>query len=208
MVSERVSAGGIVLCGGRSTRMGRPKLSLSFGPETMLARVVRVLREVVEPVVVVAAPNQDVPPLPSEVLLARDEHEGLGPLAGLAAGLGALRPHVEAAFVSSCDVPLLQPAFVRRMIELLGSCELAIPRAGNYHHPLSAVYRTSLEDRVRALLRESRLRPYYLVEQCRSRIVEVDELRAADPELMSLRNVNTEEEYLQALRDARLDTRE
>ena len=173
-----------------------------------LARVVRLLREVVEPVVVVAAPNQDVPPLPSEVLLARDEAEGLGPLAGLAAGLAALPPDVEAAYVSSCDVPLLQPAFVRRMIELLGSCELVIPRDGNYHHPLSAVYRTSLEDRVRALLRESRLRPFYLVELCRSRIVEVDELRAADPELMSLRNVNTEEEYLQALRDARLDTSE
>ena len=208
MVAERIKAGGIVVCGGRSTRMGRPKLSLPFGSETMLARVVRLLREVVEPVVVVAAPNQDVPPLPSEVLLARDEDEGLGPLAGLAAGLAALPPDVEAAYVSSCDVPLLQPAFVRRMIELLGSCELVIPRDGNYHHPLSAVYRTSLEDRVRALLRESRLRPFYLVELCRSRIVEVDELRAADPELMSLRNVNTEEEYLQALRDARLDTSE
>jgi molybdopterin-guanine dinucleotide biosynthesis protein A len=172
----------------------------------MLARVVRVLREVVEPVVVVAAPNQEVPSLPAEVLVARDEHEGLGPLAGLAAGLAALRTHVDAAYVSSCDVPLLQPAFVRRMVELLGDHELAISRDGNYHHPLAAVYRTNLEDRVRGLLAESRLRPFFLVEQSRSRIVEVDDLRVVDPELLSLRNVNTEKEYFRALVDAGLDS--
>ena len=47
--------GGIVLCGGKSERMGRPKLLLPFGDETMLARVVRIVGQVVSPVVVVAA---------------------------------------------------------------------------------------------------------------------------------------------------------
>ncbi|HUR55514.1 MAG TPA: NTP transferase domain-containing protein, partial [Gemmataceae bacterium] len=55
---------GIVLCGGRSSRMGRAKAWLPFGGETMLQRVVRVVGEVVSPVVVVAAAGQDVPPLP------------------------------------------------------------------------------------------------------------------------------------------------
>src|SRR5262249_57842743 len=81
---------GIVLCGGRSSRMGRPKAWLAFGDELMLQRVVRVLREVVDPVVVVAAPGQDVPPLPDTVEIVRDEVEGRGPLQGLAAGLAAL----------------------------------------------------------------------------------------------------------------------
>ena len=83
-------AAGIVLCGGRSSRMGRPKAWLPFGNEFMLARVVRVLREAVDPVVVVAAPDQDVPPLPPAVRIIRDEIEGKGPLGGLAAGLAAL----------------------------------------------------------------------------------------------------------------------
>src|SRR5579871_4934557 len=82
--------GGIVLCGGRSSRMGRPKAWLPFGDELMLPRVVRVLRAVVDPVVVVAAPGQDVPPLPPDVEIVRDEIEGKGPLGGLAAGLAAL----------------------------------------------------------------------------------------------------------------------
>ncbi len=56
MASDRISAGGIVLCGGQSKRMGRPKAWLPFGGETMLERVVRLLSEVVHPIVVVAAP--------------------------------------------------------------------------------------------------------------------------------------------------------
>jgi molybdopterin-guanine dinucleotide biosynthesis protein A len=114
-----MKTGGIVLCGGRSSRMGKPKAWLPFGGEFMLARVVRVLREAVEPVVVVAAPEQDVPPLPSEVRIVRDEIEGRGPLAGLAAGLAALVGTADAVYLSSCDVPLLKPEFVRQVVSLI-----------------------------------------------------------------------------------------
>ncbi|MGE3314246.1 MAG: molybdenum cofactor guanylyltransferase [Planctomycetaceae bacterium] len=204
MAPTRTRFGGIVLCGGRSTRMGRPKLSLPFGSETMLERVVRILSEVVEPIVVVAAPEQELPPLPGSVRIARDEEEGLGPLSGLAAGFGALAGSVDAVYVSSCDVPLLSPAFVTGMIERLGTHDLAIPREGNYHHPLAAVYRCSLEPKVRSLLVEGRLRPFFLMEDCDAHVVDVSELRAVDPELESLRNCNTEEDYQRALRDAGL----
>ena len=77
--------------------MGRPKAWLPFGGELMLQRVVRVLRGVVDPVAVVAAPGQDVPPLPPEVSIVRDEVEGKGPLGGLAAGLAALEGKADAS---------------------------------------------------------------------------------------------------------------
>ncbi|MEX0716865.1 MAG: molybdenum cofactor guanylyltransferase [Planctomycetaceae bacterium] len=200
--SPRQRVAGIVLCGGKSSRMGRPKASLPFGPETMLEHVVGTLLEVVAPIVVVAAREQQLPPLPADVLIARDEHEALGPLAGLAAGLAALPEDVEAAYVSSCDVPFLRPAFVGRIIDRLGDRELAIPRDGKFHHPLAAVYRKSLLPRVRRLLADERLRPLFLVEESNSAIVEVDELRDVDPELESLRNLNTPEEYAAALERA------
>src|SRR5215472_10050859 len=82
---------GIVLCGGQSSRMGRPKAWLPFDGEPMLVRVVRRLGEAVGPLVVVAAPGQDVPPLPADVEVVRDEVAGRGPLQGLQAGLEALR---------------------------------------------------------------------------------------------------------------------
>ncbi len=67
-----MNAGGIVLCGGRSTRMGSPKALLPFGSETMLQRVVRLLGSVVSPIVVVAAPDQQLPPLPQGIVITRD----------------------------------------------------------------------------------------------------------------------------------------
>ncbi len=196
---------GIVLCGGRSSRMGRPKHLLPFGPETLLARVVRRMREVVSPVVVVAAVGQELPPLPEEVLIARDDVEGKGPLAGLAAGLSVISSHCEAAFVSSCDAPFLEPAFIRRMLTELGEHDLAIPREESYYHPLAAVYRSSLESAIRTLIAENRLRPFFLIEACRAKIVDVEDLRDADPQLASLRNTNHPEEYDRALKDAGFD---
>ncbi len=181
--------------------MGNPKLSLPIGPETMLGRVVRILNEVVSPVVVVAAGIQDVPKLPDHIEIVRDEQENLGPMGGLAVGLAALRGKVDAAYVSACDTPFLQPAFVRYMINSLEMYDLAIPRDGKYHHPLAAIYRTHLEDKVRSLIAQERLRPIFLVEESNSRIVDVEELRSVDPRLNSLRNTNTPEDYQSLLRE-------
>ena len=136
-----MTAGGIVLCGGKSTRMGVPKATLPFGPETMLQRVVRLLGTVVSPIVVVAAREQSLPPLPDEVAVTRDEREQRGPLEGLRAGLKALPNFVEVAYITSCDVPLLEPAFVERMVELLGDHDIAVMEIDGFPHPLSAVYR-------------------------------------------------------------------
>lgn len=208
MAAIDTSFGGIVLCGGKSSRMGRPKMSLPLGPELMLERVVRILSEVVSPIVVVAAAGQEVPQLPADVMLARDEQEGLGPLAGLAVGLSALRPLAEAAYVSSCDVPLLKPAFVRHLIGLLESHDLVMPRDGKYHHPLAGVYRTELADRVGAMVAAGRLRPVFLIDECGAREVDVEELRGVDPRLDSLRNVNTPEDYEQVCRSLDLEADE
>jgi len=191
--------GGIVLCGGKSTRMGRPKLSLPFGGETMLARVVRMISDVVSPVVVVAAPGQEIPELPAGTLVTRDEILDQGPLGGLAAGMAALRGRADAVYASSCDVPLLKAEFVRAMLDALGTHELAIPRDGQFHHPLAAVYRMSLEVRVGLLIAEGRLRTSFLVQESNACLVDVAELRAVDPTLNSLRNTNTPEEFREAL---------
>ena len=195
-----MNVGGIVLCGGQSKRMGRPKAWLPFGGELMLPRVVRLLGATVRPIVVVAAPEQDVPPLPADIRIVRDEEQGRGPLQGLAAGLESLNGQAEAAYLSSCDVPFLQPAFVRRMIDLLGDHSICVPYVGDYHHPLAAVYRIGIGAAVKRLLAENRLRPFFLFEAVPTRIIKASELTDIDPGLMSLRNLNTPADYEDALR--------
>jgi molybdopterin-guanine dinucleotide biosynthesis protein A len=179
--------------------MGQPKAWLPFGQETLLARVVRRLGQVVEPVVVVAAPDQVLPELPAGVRVVRDRHRFQGPLAGLAAGLEAMADLVDAAYVSSCDVPFLQPAFVQRMLRELGSACVAIPQAEDRLHPLAAVYRVQCLPFAQRLLAQGRLRPVFLCDLVPTRVVPQAVLAEADPELLSLWNINTPEDYARAL---------
>jgi molybdopterin-guanine dinucleotide biosynthesis protein A len=192
---------GIVLCGGRSSRMGRPKAWLPFGDATLLQRAVRVLQTVVDPVVVVAAPGQDLPALPDGVLIARDDRDYLGPLNGLAAGLAAIAGRADAAYLSSCDVPFLRSTFVRRIIDRLGDADICMPYVDGYRHPLAAVYRLNVLPAIRALLAAGRLRPVFLCEAQSTRLLAASEFADVDPDLQSLRNLNTPEDYQAALRE-------
>ena len=202
-ISSSRAVGGVVLCGGKSTRMGTSKALLPFGPETMLQRVIRLLSEVVSPIVVVAAIDQDLPQLPSSVIVTRDENEGLGPLEGLRAGLKALPNTVDAAYVTSCDVPLLETGFVRQMIDLASDYDIAVMEIDGFTHPLSAVYRRATLPSVEDLLANNRLRPVFLFDAAKTRRVKPEEM-TSDPDLRTLRNLNTREDYERALAEAGL----
>lgn len=195
-----------MLAGGKSTRMGTSKALLPFGPETMLQRVVRLLSKVVSPIVVVAAPAQELPALPPSVIITHDEREARGPLEGLRAGLKALPESVEAAYVTSCDVPLLVQGFVIEMIDLANGFDVAVMEIDGFPHPLSAVYRRATLPQVEDLLAHDRLRPVFLYERVNTRRVAPSEI-TTDPNLQTLRNLNTREDYEQALVSAGLDTR-
>ncbi len=193
--------GAIILCGGQSTRMGRDKATLPFGSESMLQRVVRLMSEVVDVtcIVVVAAPDQMLPGLPSSVVVVRDERPGRGPMEGLAAGFRAIADRVDAAYASSCDVPLLAPAFVEQMFAMLGDNDIAVPRDGEHFHPLAAVYRPSVLDAIDRFLAEDQLRIRLLFAKAKTREIPVADLRLADPDLSTLLNLNQPRDYLHAL---------
>ncbi|HEX9031519.1 MAG TPA: molybdenum cofactor guanylyltransferase [Streptosporangiaceae bacterium] len=198
---------GIVLAGGRSSRMGSPKAGLEWHGSTLLRRTVGILARL-GPVAVVRAAGQALPSLPAGVQVVDDPREGLGPLQGIAAGLAAVADLAEFAFVCSTDLPFLHPAFVRR---ILGAAETAappadvvLPVARGFAQPLAAGYRTALAPLAEQLVARGRLRPGYLFEQCA--VLRLDEvtlaadplLTALDPGLDSLVNVNTPADYLLA----------
>ena len=185
--------------------MGLAKATLPFGSELMLQRVVRLLGEVVSPIVVVAAQDQVLPPLASDVLIARDVRGGRGPLEGLLAGLLAIAPHADAAYATSCDVPLLSPAFVRCVISRLGNNDIAVPVDDQFHHPLAAVYRTSLSGAITELLARDQLRPVFLFDKVKTQRIPVAELAMVDPALATLENLNRPEDYRAALETAGLE---
>lgn len=203
-MDDPTRAGGIVLCGGASSRMGTAKALLPFGDETMLQRTVRLLAMVVEPVVVAAAPGQTLPTLPSSTLIARDGVAGEGPLEGLRVAFETLPPETTHAYVTGCDAPLIQPAFVAKMLELSQEYDIVVVDVDGRLHPLSAVYRRTVLPYIDALLGARQRRLTSLLDAVSTRRVHAQEVASADPELLTLRNVNTPAEYRDALSRAGL----
>lgn len=194
---------GIVLVGGRSSRMGSPKASLEWHGSTLVRRVAGIVaRGVNGPVVLVRAPGQPLPCLPDSFDVVDDLEEGRGPLGGLCVGLEALADRGEVAYVSSTDAPLLHPAFVRRVVrEVSDGVDACVPHVRGFRQPLAAAYRVNLAPLVQSLLAADRLRPSFLLEACQWRELDDEALLADsdvahfDPELDSVTNLNDPADY-------------
>jgi molybdopterin-guanine dinucleotide biosynthesis protein A len=187
--------------------MGRPKATLEWHGSTLLHRVTGIVARAVDgPVVVVRAAGQELPALPPGVRIVEDAADGRGPLQGLAAGLAAVADEARVAYVSSTDVPLLHPAFVRAVLRVASDddVDVALPIVHGFRHPLAAAYATSLLPAVEELIADDRMRPAFLFERCRVReLDEADllrdrELAEADPELLSVLNLNEPDDYERA----------
>jgi molybdopterin-guanine dinucleotide biosynthesis protein A len=199
-------AAAIVLAGGRSSRMGSPKAALEWHGSTLLRRVTGLLaRSVDGPVVVVRAPGQELPHLDRAIEVVADAREGRGPLQGLAGGLAAIGDRAAVAYVSSTDVPLLHPAFIRRVLGAFGDeTDVVLPEIRGYRQPLAAAYRLGLLAIVEELLAADRLKPAFLFERCRVlRLTDESMLRDGalarlDPRLDSVSNLNEAADYERA----------
>ena len=114
---------GIVLAGGRSSRFGADKLAVEVGGRPLLHRAIVAVAQVVDEVVVVIAADGARPRLPGDLdtplRIARDAAPGLGPLAGLSAGLAAA--HAPIALVVGGDQPCLAPILLAELLRWLGS---------------------------------------------------------------------------------------
>ena len=202
------TAAGVVLAGGRSSRMGTPKSELEWHGSTLLYRTAALVARTVDgPVVVVGAPGQKLPELPAGVAVVDDPVEGLGPMQGIAAGLAAVADRAATAFVCSTDMPFLHTAFVRRVLRALAAPEvdMVLPVARGFRQPLAAGYRTALAGLITKLVTEGDLRPGMLFKHCQ--VLQLDDaelladtaLARYDPGLESVVNINTPEDYAQAL---------
>jgi len=145
-------AAGVVLAGGASARMGAAKADIPWEDGTFLSRAVEALPPAVGRVIVVRAPGQALPPLPAGVEVTEDARPGRGPLEGLVAGLGALRPG-EDAFVLAVDMPFAGAELAAAVLAALApGVDAAVPRAAGRPHPLAAAYRAGVAATARDLL--------------------------------------------------------
>ncbi len=189
-----MSITGIVLCGGRSTRMGQDKAALLFAGETLRARAVRVLQALTGDVIVVGRADQDVSGLAVRVI--HDPVEGLGPLAGLAAGLAASPGDVN--LVLACDMPLASPLVLQRLMELRGDHDICVAVIDGRPSPLCAVYRAGVARVAQDLLAAGERRVMALLDRVETKRVDAAVFRDIDPDLVSFLSCNTPDDLERA----------
>ena len=185
----------VILTGGKSSRMGRPKALLPFAGEPLIAHVVRGLNRMFAEAVVVAAPEQELPPLPA--VLVRDEIAYLGPVSGIYHGLNASTKEV--CFVTSCDAPFLNPQLITYLLSQISDYDVVVPYWQERFQPLHAVYRRSVMTLLKEQLERGELRPIFLYDKVRTLKIDEDQVSQFDADGLSFLNMNAPEEYEAAL---------
>lgn len=180
----------VILCGGRSSRMGRDKASLIVGNETFLDRSIRVAREIAGDVIVVARASQHVPP---GVRVVHDPVEHQGPLAGLAEGLAASRDDVN--IVVACDMPLVRSAVLHRLAASIGDYDACVAMVDGHASVLCGVYRSRVAPIAKELLEHGERRVTALVDRITTKRVDAALLRDIDPHLETFFSCDTPEAY-------------
>ena len=175
----------LVLAGGESRRMGRPKAWLEVGQTTLLRWMVERLGPAFSEVVVsFAEPEQLEELVPYRVVF--DRKRAAGPLAGIEAGLTAARHEV--TFAIACDMPYVTRAVAEMAVAAARRCDAAMPRIDGRAEPVCAAYGRSSLPAVKAALDGGRLKAADLATQ-----LDVTWLEGLDPDLF--RSLNTIEDY-------------
>jgi len=180
----------VILAGGLSRRMGRDKAALPAGHGTLIEHIARRLAPVVAETIVAGASGRHH--LPGTTMVD-DRYPGLGPLAGIHAGLLVARSPL--VWVVGCDLPDVDPGLAALLCGLAGEVDAVVPRLDSEPQGVCAVYDRGLAPRIERLLAAGERRLKMLLAASKVRYVTPDELRPVDPELRSFRNINTPAEY-------------
>jgi len=181
---------GIILAGGRSLRYGRNKAFALFDGTPLIKRVISVMEQTFDEVIIIA--NE-----PSKYLwLAQEVYEdvikGVGPIAGILTGIMHMKN--KAGFFVACDMPFLNPDFIRYIVNIRNGFDIVIPRIGKNIEPLHAVYTKGCLPFIKDSILHKRFSIRSFFPRVSIRYVEEDEIRRYDPNLSFLININEPED--------------
>jgi len=191
MTSGLPSVAGVMLAGGRASRMGgRDKAFAAVGGEPIAVRTARLFRELFPQLIVVTNRAERFRDLGAE--LVSDRFPGCGPLAGVhAAMLVSRHPHV---FIAACDMPRLDAGVIRFLLARIGRAQAIVPCWRDDIEPLHAVYAVSAAPVLEECLRAGRNAMREVLPLLEVDYVSQAELEAVAGVESSLTNVNTPEE--------------
>ncbi len=184
---------GLVLAGGRSTRMQRDKAALSYHGRTQLEWAMELVQPLVERAFVSVRPDQATDPVRAKFAQVVDTREDLGPIAGI---LAAQAAHPDVAWlVLACDLPFLDAATLQHLLWARQPGRVATAYRSSHDglpEPLCAIYEPASRSAVAAYVATGKQCPRKFLIQSDAQLLEEPNPRALD-------NVNTPEEYGSAM---------
>lgn len=189
---------GVVLAGGRSSRMGQDKASLLIGGEPLLRRVVGRMRQAL-PEVLVVGPQQLELLVPGVRVVPDLEAEG-GPLGGLITALQMV--DTRWIFVVGCDMPFVEPVLLMAMIAQAAArddCDAVVLQSDHGAEPLHAAYSRACLPRALAQLARGDRSMHRFLGGLRVYALGPDEASLYDPQGLSSFNANDPLEWTRAL---------
>ena len=186
-------ASAAIIAGGKGTRLGgQVKGLLVVGGQRIVDRQLAALRAGFDSLVIVA--NDPEPWRDTGVAVVGDRWPDAGPLAGIEAALA----HFAAADSVVCvagDMPFLQPALLSLLRDASGDADAVVARAAGQPQPLLARYATRLQPIIAARLAAGQRAVHRLYHEVNVAWLDEAALRAVDPALDSLRDVNTPADF-------------
>jgi len=187
MMSEMLT--GAILAGGKSLRFGRNKALEVFQGQSLLENAVESLRRFCDPLLVVA--NDLTPYFHIRATLVQDVLTNQGPLGGIYTAL-LFSPH-EWIFARATDMPFLVPELVEWMIRLREGYDVVVPVLNDRHDPLLALYSRCCLAPIAVALERGDRKIISFFRKVRVRELPEKEWRTVDPDGLSFRNINTQE---------------
>lgn len=191
--------GGLILCGGRSSRMGQDKAALRLPSGTALQRALDHMLAVARPVVVSLAAGASAPPLPAGVRAVLDGLGEQGPLQGLLEGFRALAGEADRVVVMAVDMPFFSPMWMQKLLDGLAGRRACLYRWEGFANGLTAAYRLDLLPKLERLAAEGRRRPVFLSEDEPTRIIVAEEHWQPGQGPPPLMDMDTPEDYRRVL---------
>lgn len=166
-----MQATGIILAGGKSSRMGTNKALLKINGVTTVERIVMELKKIVDEIIIVTNSFEDYAFL--NLPMVEDHWKGMGPLAGIHAGLTASK--TEKNIVVACDMPFISYQFGKLLLQNLAHYQAAVPEIAGQLHPLFAAYRKEVKGEVERAIQENQLKIRAILQHIHVKIVKDDE---------------------------------
>ncbi|MBI2915088.1 MAG: molybdenum cofactor guanylyltransferase [Firmicutes bacterium] len=186
---------GVILAGGRSSRLGRPKALLDVGGTSLIERIACTLDRIFCQLFVVTNFPELLPPVPASIV--GDVVACRGPISGIHSGLVHSRqPYV---FVVACDMPFVAPDLIRAMCEARDGFDAVVPDMGGGLEPLFAVYGDRCTGLFGTCLERGDGRIVSIYDKIRIRWFVKQEVEAFGPPGRLFYNINTEDDYRRAL---------